>query len=119
MKILSFYSFVSNKLEIQTDIEILKKDCIVIQDDTIDLNIELKFNLDITKEQEISLIEKVEETEKKKEDRYSIVIYYTKTGDTLWKIAKQFGSTVEEIIKINEIENPDILLQGEQLFIPR
>ena len=38
---------------------------------------------------------------------------------TLWNIAKRFGSTVAEIVKINEIENPDVIMPGEQLFVPR
>ena len=38
---------------------------------------------------------------------------------TLWKIAKKFGSTVDEIVKVNGIENPDVIMPGEQLFIPR
>ena len=49
----------------------------------------------------------------------SLVIYYVKDGDTLWKIAKKFGSTVEEIARINGIENPDKLNIAQQLFIPR
>ena len=38
-------------------------------------------------------------------DNYSIIIYFVKPGDTLWKIAKKFRSTVENIVKINEIED--------------
>ena len=43
----------------------------------------------------------------------------SRVGDTLWKIAKKFGSTVDEIVKVNGIENPDVIMPGEQLFIPR
>ena len=49
----------------------------------------------------------------------SIIVYYARVGDTLWKIAKKFGSTVDEIVKVNGIENPDVIMPGEQLFIPR
>ena len=47
------------------------------------------------------------------------MIYYTRKGDTLWKIAKRFGSTMDDIIRVNKIENPDVILPGQQLFIPR
>ena len=48
-----------------------------------------------------------------------MIIYFVKPGDTLWNIAKKFGSTVEDISRVNGIENPDILQVGRQLFIPR
>ena len=36
-----------------------------------------------------------------------------------WKIAKKFGSTVEEIARVNGIELVDKLNVEQQLFIPR
>lgn len=48
-----------------------------------------------------------------------MIIYFAKPGDTLWKIAKGFGSTVEEIARINGIEMVDKLNVAQQLFIPR
>ena len=111
--------FITSKTIIETNIEVLKKNCMVLQDNILDVDVDIQFNIRVNKESEINLIEKIEETNKKKEDSYSIVIYYTKEGDTLWEIAKSFGSTVDEIVKINCIENPNLILQGEQLFIPR
>lgn len=54
-----------------------------------------------------------------KEDCYSLVIYFVKKDDTLWKIAKKFKTTVDEIIKVNNIENPDNIQIGKKLYIPR
>ena len=42
-----------------------------------------------------------------------------KPGDTLWKIAKMFKSTVEDIAKINDIEDVNKISVGQQLYIPR
>lgn len=110
---------VNNKSKINTNIEIVKKDFVIMPDSTIEIKLDLKFMLNITKDREINLIENINETEAKSKERFSIVIYYTRNGDTLWKIAKRFGSTVDEIIKINNLEQPDVLIPGEQLFIPR
>ena len=33
--------------------------------------------------------------------------YTVQPGDTLWKIAKKYGSTVDDIVRVNGIENPD------------
>ena len=37
------------------------------------------------------------------DDIYSMVIYFVKPGDTLWKIAKRYRSTVEDIARVNNI----------------
>ena len=41
--------------------------------------------------------------------------YEVKSGDTLSEIAQDFGTTVEELAKINNIEDPDKILAGQKL----
>lgn len=110
---------ITNRSKIETNIELTKKDFVVMPDSTIDIKIDLNFNLNIIKESELNLIENINEAESRNKESFSIVVYYTKIGDTLWKIAKRFGSTVDEIVRVNSIENPDVVMPGEQLFIPR
>ena len=50
---------------------------------------------------------------------YSVIIYVVKDGDTLWKIAKKYGSTVDDIVRVNGIENPDKINIGEKIYIPK
>lgn len=49
----------------------------------------------------------------------SVIIYFTQPGDTLWKIAKKYSTTMEELRKGNECANREVLLPGEQILIPR
>ena len=49
---------------------------------------------------------------------YSILMYIVKKDDTLWKIAKRFGSTVEDIVRINGIEDENKIYPDQKLFIP-
>jgi LysM repeat protein len=49
----------------------------------------------------------------------SIIIYFTQPGDTLWKVAKKYSTTMDEIKRGNEFANGDILPPGEQILIPR
>ena len=47
----------------------------------------------------------------------SITLYMVRKGDTLWKLAKRFNTTVEDIAAINDIENPDLIYPGQRLII--
>jgi LysM repeat protein len=45
-------------------------------------------------------------------------VYIVKPGDTLGTIADQFGTTVEAIVKANDIKDPDFIKEGQELIIP-
>lgn len=106
--------------KIDTVIEITMQNFVVMPDESIDIKVDLNFIAISGKDVEISIIDKIlEDVETRNIDRYSIIIYFTKPGDTLWNIAKRFGSTVEDIARVNGIENVDVLAVGKQLFIPR
>lgn len=45
------------------------------------------------------------------------VIYMVQKGDTLWKIAKRYRTTVDDILSVNDIENPDLIYPGQKLLI--
>ncbi|MBC7765133.1 MAG: DUF3794 domain-containing protein [Hyphomonadaceae bacterium] len=49
----------------------------------------------------------------------SIIIYYVQKGDNLWKIARKYKTTEQDILTINDTVNFDKLTVGLQLFIPR
>lgn len=46
-----------------------------------------------------------------------ITLYVVKKGDTLWKLARRFNTTVKEIARINDIENPDLIYPNQKLVI--
>jgi LysM repeat protein len=48
-----------------------------------------------------------------KEQTYTIM-----PGDTLTKIAAKFNTTVECLVKANNISNPDLIIAGQTLKIP-
>jgi len=47
----------------------------------------------------------------------SMIIYVVQKGDTLWNIAKEYNTSIEELIDVNEIENPDKIYPGQKMLI--
>jgi hypothetical protein len=45
-------------------------------------------------------------------------VYVVKKGDSVYKIAKRFGTTMEAIISANNLRNPNLIYPGQILLIP-
>jgi nucleoid-associated protein YgaU len=45
-------------------------------------------------------------------------VYVVKKGDTVYKIAKRYGTTMEAIILANNLRNPNLIYPGQILLIP-
>ncbi|MDF2523237.1 MAG: peptidoglycan-binding protein LysM [Clostridiales bacterium] len=70
----------------------------------------------------IPLIARVSESaieNKKFASRPSITIYFAQPGDTLWKIAKKYYITIDDIQNANNLTERDSILTGQQIIIPR
>lgn len=48
----------------------------------------------------------------------STLFYEVKLGDTLWKIGKNYGVTIEQLVGLNDITNENLIYVGETLKIP-
>lgn len=46
------------------------------------------------------------------------ITYTVKRGDTLWKISRRYGVSIEKIASINNIKNPNLIFPGQRLRIP-
>ena len=109
---------VENNCNITTRIEVGTQE-FINQSGIIDANVDLNFETLTYRNVEIPAINNItEEIEDDLED-YSVIIYVVKDGDTLWKIAKKHGSTVDDIVRVNGIENPDKINIGEKIYIPK
>lgn len=79
------------------------------------VNVEARVNYSIEKDFLIDILIADEEIPLKKA---SVTIYVVQPGDTLWKIAKKYCTTIDEIVRVNNIENPDLIYPNEKLIIP-
>ena len=43
------------------------------------------------------------------------ITYIVKPGNTLWQIAEEYNITINEIVRINNITNPNLIYPGEKL----
>lgn len=112
-------SNIEEGMALNTNIEIKTQNFVALSDGNIETKLELLFEISISRNEKINVIDNIDLEEKKECNQYSMVIYFVKPKDTLWKIAKSFDSTIEEIARVNEIENVDSIMPGMQLFIPR
>lgn len=51
--------------------------------------------------------------------RPSMMFYVIQPGDSLWKIARQYQTTVDALAQANQIANPDRIYIGQKLLIPK
>lgn len=110
---------VTNNCNIDTEMEVITDSFIIMPDGNIDIKIDLSVELNISRNTMINVINQIDIEECRNITIYSMVIYFVKPGDTLWNIAKRFRSTVEDIARVNGIEDVNVITPGQQLFIPK
>lgn len=108
----------SENCKLDTAIEVNAQE-FINQSGVVSSNVDLNFETDTYRNTQIPVIDNITMEEQEDLEDYSVIIYVVKSGDTLWKIAKRFGSTVDDIVRVNGIERPDRLSVGEKIYIPR
>ena len=58
-----------------------------------------------------------EQKQEQKNDLAKPVEYKIKKGDTLWKISLRFKVSLDKLIKLNKIKNPDLIYPNHILKI--
>ncbi|EYE89871.1 hypothetical protein Q428_00345 [Fervidicella metallireducens AeB] len=68
----------------------------------------------------VDVVKSVQETELPEniKNMPSLIIYNVQPNDTLWKIAKKYNTAMEDILKINDIPDPDEIQPGFKILIP-
>ena len=106
------------KLEAAPMVEVQSSDC-KVEGGAVSCNIDLRVDVGLQENTNLEIIDEITESELEDPQDYSVIIYIVKKGDTLWNIAKRFKSTVDDIVRVNGIENPDRINEGEKLYIPK
>lgn len=97
-----------------------------ISPDQAEVKATLGLNVKVLRNCDVNIITDCEEveTDGAEDERPSLVIYFAEDGDTLWDIAKKYGTTVEKIKSANGIETtggPESgrFTGGKKILIPR
>ncbi len=98
--------------------DVINKDFIIQDNNIVNSNIDLRIDTDSYRNSNMNVIEEIEDIGEKSTEDYSVLMYIVKKGDTLWEIAKRFNTTMDEIVRINGIDDPDMISIGQKLFIP-
>lgn len=112
------FNGINPNTNVNTRVDIAMQDFVVMPDESVDIKVDLNFRVEASSSQTINVIQEINIEENRESERYSIIIYFVKKDDTLWKIAKRFRSTVDSIVALNGIEDENKIQIGEQLFIP-
>jgi len=94
------------------DLEVDHYSYSVISANEVELRVVVDINARLMEQTDVSLITNVTETpaEDRSNEQYpSITIYFSQPGDTLWKIAKKYRTTVEDILRVNEFGADDVI----------
>ncbi|MBQ4087856.1 MAG: DUF3794 domain-containing protein [Clostridia bacterium] len=92
----------------------------VMGDGSVEICVTMRYHTTVLKFREVTYIVSCDrqDDESNGKTQPAIVIYFTEEGDTLWNIAKKYGTTVENIQSANDLES-DALSIGQKLFIPK
>ena len=109
----------SENLSTDVELEIANQDFIVQDGGNVTSNVDLLIDTNMYRNAKLNIMDQIETTGAIEDEDYSLIIYIVKEGDTLWNIAKKFGSTVEDIVRTNGIEDENKIYPNQKLFIPK
>mgnify|MGYP004503659369 CR=1 FL=1 len=108
----------TNNCKAETTVEVNTQE-FLNQTGVVSSNVDLNFETNTYKSLAIPVISDITMEEAENAEDYSVIIYIVRSGDTLWKIAKRFGSTVDDIARVNGMKNLDKINVGEKIYIPK
>ena len=113
----------SEELNVETDISVQNVDFEIKSGGEASGKIELAVDTRTNKNVSMNIIDNIvlseEQGDPDDQDYDSLILYITQPGDSLWKIAKKFNSTVEELARMNGIENENVINVGQKIYIPK
>jgi hypothetical protein len=85
----------------------------------VEVNAGILVNSTVSKQENHRLVKSVSFVEDagEREQSPGIILYIARAGDSIWKIAKKYRTTIDEIMSINELQSAKDLKPGTKLII--
>ena len=113
-------SVVVEKAVCEPEIEILSCGYTLTSPENMELRIDLGVNAAVYERNEMSLISDfaVDETRPMaRKTKGAMIIYFADANENVWDVAKNYNASVEEIMRINELEGEEIP-EGKLILVP-
>lgn len=104
-------------MECQSQLMVDHTSCTLIAPDEIELRAVLTAEARVFSSLEKEVFLDVEVEELKQGEDAGIYVYFVQPGDSLWSIAKKYNTTIDTILKYNDIAESQVLTPGEKLLI--
>lgn len=94
----------------------------MVSSNEVEVRLVIGVDLRFVNQVKVPLIVKAQEQpldEKRIASQPSLVIYFAQPGDSLWKVAKRYYTTAEDIKRVNNMGEKEHLTIGQQLIVPR
>lgn len=89
----------------------------LISPNEVELKITMLVTGEATEEIEKEVLLEIEEIEAEGEADSGIYIYFVQPGDNLWSVAKRYNTTINTILRYNEIADEGVLEAGSKIMI--
>jgi len=86
----------------------------------MELRFLVSFNTSVYREKEMHIIADIDFDDMDKsiiDSMPSMTIYVVQKGDDLWKIAKRYNTSIDELLAVNDIEKPTGVVPGQKLLV--
>ena len=107
----------SNSINNISNANLLNIEATQIEPGKFDIKLSMNIEGNEIKTNNINLITDITEVEFSTPKSNGITIYYPKAGDTLWKIAKKYGTTVDKLKTINNLVDSNMIVVGNPLIL--
>jgi LysM repeat protein len=120
-----YINFPGSKVGMNCDIDVMVKRITgrKVESNEVRLSITLQQDIRVTDLKELEIITDIIEVspvvDEPDADQPAKVVYVVQPGDTLYKIACRYKTTIDAIVDANNISNPNYLEVGQKLIIPR
>lgn len=101
-------------------IDIFKEKITIVQSvQDLDIRVKLEVNTTVEEVEKLNIIKNIIDDELDLTNLDSINIYIVKQDDNLWNIAKKYKTSVDKIVKTNDIVDPNAISVGQKILVIR